>query len=79
MRSGTLRLQIEALQWPAHKGLGQLLVVVTYEQEQSELFVLVVEGEGPDLRKNRNIVVTKVCCFSSVWTQIATVSYNCCL
>ena len=50
MWSGTLRPQIEVLQWPAHKGLGQLPVVVTYEQEQSELFVQVVEGEGPDLQ-----------------------------
>ena len=31
------------------KVFGQLPVVVTYEQEQSELFVQVVEGEGPDL------------------------------
>ena len=32
---------------------GQLPVVVTYEQEQSELFVQVVEGGGSRLTRER--------------------------
>ena len=42
------------------KVFGQLPVVVTYEREQSELFVQVVEGEGPDLLGRDWIAALKV-------------------
>ena len=45
-------LKLKSYRGKLIKVFGQLPVVVTYEQEQSELFVQVVKGEGPDLLGN---------------------------
>ena len=42
------------------KVFGQLPVVVTYEREQSELFVQAVKGDGPDLLRRDWMAALKV-------------------